>query len=308
LFFSLPFLIQLAVFPMAARSDLNTFKLSYPKLKFCSVGFQEGPQVQMDDPNSFTPHQAFKYAFEAEKSVLEEVQLKRELQRLNQQEKEARIKQKQESQLKEAASAEDRNTIRLKHEEEAKLARELKEAMEKRAKEDREKLYAEEKAQKEAAIKAQGLTEAQEKIFASFKAVTGVMNDKSSIQLLTLLEWDLNRAIQVYYDHGENLELALSQTQQIKASQAAVVQPVVEEKTSIQLILPHGAMLSHEFRALDTLWTVYEFVTIRASAWQNKPFYLEIPFPKKILSDSDLNATLKDNGLVPRGTIRIALS
>jgi len=261
----------------------------------------------MDDPNSFAPHQAFKYTFDLEQNVVEEVQLKRELQKLNQQEKEARIRQKQESQLKEATSIEDRNTIRLKHEEEAKLARELKEAMEKRAKEDREKLYAEEKAQKEAAIKAQGLTEAQEKTFASFKAVTGVMNDKSSTQLLALLDWDLNRAIQVYYDHGENLELALSQTQQIKASHPGPT-PVAEEKTSIQLILPHGGMLTHEFRALDTLWTVYEFVTVRASAWQSKPFYLEIPFPKKILNDADLNATLKDNGLVPRGTIRIALS
>jgi len=294
---------------MAARTDFNTFnKLSYPKLKFCSVGFQEGPQVQLDDPNSFAPHQAFKYAFEVEQSVIEEIHLKRELQRLNQQEKEARVKQKQESQLKEATSIEDRNTIRLKHEEETKLARELKEAMEKRAKEDREKLNAEEKAQKEAAIKAQGLTEAQEKTFASFKAVTGVANDKSSTQLLALLDWDLNRAIQVYYDHGENLELALSQTQQIKASQPAVVPQVVEEKTSIQLILPHGAMLSHDFKALDTLWTVYEFVAQRAASWQSKPFYLEIPFPKKILNDADLNATLKDNGLVPRGTIRIALS
>jgi len=182
----------------------------------------------------------------------------------------------------------------------------LKEALEKRAKEDREKQYAEEKALKEASLKAQGLTEAQEKIFASFKAVTGVNNDKSSIQLLTLLEWDLNSTIQRYYDHGENLELALSQTQQIKNQTPPAA--VVEEKTSIQLILPQGAMISHEFRALDTLWTVYEFVSARASAWQSKPFYLEIPFPKKILNDEDLNATLKDNGLVPRGTLRIALS
>jgi len=261
----------------------------------------------MDDPNSFTPHQAFKYTFDAEQRVIEEVQLKRELQRLSQHEKEARIKQKQESQLKEATSIEDRNTIRLKHEEEAKMARELKEALEKRAKEDREKLYAEEKAQKEAALKAQGLTDSQEKTFASFKAVTGVTNDKSSTELLALLEWDLNRTIQVYYDNGEILELALSQTKQMKANQP---QPTVaiEEKTTIQLILPQGAMISHEFRALDTLWTVYEFVTLRAAAWQSKPFYLEIPFPKKILNDSDLNATLKDNGLVPRGSIRIALS
>jgi len=292
---------------MAVRQDMNTYnKLAYPKLKFCSVGFQEGPQIVMDDPNSFTPHQAFKYTFEAEQSVVEEVLLKKELQRLKQQEKEERIKKKQESQLKEATSVEDRNTIRLKHEEEAKMARELKEALEKRAKEDREKQYAEEKALKEAAIKAQNLTETQEKTFASFKAVTGVTNDKSSTHLLALLEWDLNRAIQVYYDYGENLELALSQTLQINANQQPGSPP--EEKTSIQLILPHGAMLSHEFKALDTLWTVYEFVSARASAWQSKPFYLEIPFPKKILNDADFNSTLKDNGLIPRGTIRIVCS
>jgi len=289
---------------------LNTYRLMYPKLKFCSVGFQEGPTVALDDPNSFIPHQAFKYTFDAEQSILEEVRLKKELQKLKLLEKEDRTRQKQESQLKEAANNEDRNTLRMKHAEEAKIARELKEALEKRAKEDREKQYAEEKAQKEAALKAQvqsaGLTQAQEQTFASFKAVTGVMQDKSSIQMLTLLDWDLNRAIQVYYDHGEKLDVALVSLQMQKSNGA--VSPPQEEKASITFILPQGGMISQEFSTLDTLWTVYEFVAQRASQWQNKPFFLEVPHPKKVLSEQDLNGTLTETGLVPKGTLRVALS
>jgi hypothetical protein len=48
-------------------------------------------------------------------------------------------------------------------------------------------------------------------------------------------------------------------------------------KTQLSILLPDNTRLSKEFRAEDTLWTVYEFIALNAQKWAAQAWTLQVP-------------------------------
>jgi len=73
------------------------------------------------------------------------------------------------------------------------------------------------------------------------------------------------------------------------------------EQTFIQVRMPNAETLKIKFEPTDTVQAVYSHMAMLLG---NQNFALLTNFPKKSYSprDNNLNATLKDEGLVPTGT------
>jgi hypothetical protein len=71
----------------------------------------------------------------------------------------------------------------------------------------------------------------------------------------------------------------------------------------IQLRLPNGVVVKQTFKSTDSMKEVHDY----AAAWQplHTLFNLFIPFPRKEFDEHSLGMSIREAGLVPRGTLTV---
>jgi len=133
------------------------------------------------------------------------------------------------------------------------------------------------------------------------------IDDEQSILLLTLLNWDLQKAVASCIDAGGVAEAL----QKVSSSSGVTTQPSqppsgTKPKTFLQINLEDGNSFKHEFNRDDTLWNVYQCIASYSKEWANRSFRLTTQ--KSTFSESNLNLTLDEAGLGQGGVIRAVKS
>jgi len=310
--------------------------LAYPRLATCSIGFAGGPSSI--SPLSLPPLPPAMSAselaldFSLENSVLRSTGDIKMTMAADQSQRASR-KQARE---KEAAAAAKLDAERRKREEEAA-------AEQRRKDEEARRRVAMPVAQPVASpsqASAAASTPSHVAFHRSFRELSGVSDDASISELLALLNYDLDRAIGIFFaDNPPTMQAALEkarsvaqahQTQgqqqqhhQQQPQQAA--QPSYEPprpqpspspsggySTQLTIQLPDGSSVLISCASKDTFWTLYERLSPSLSsrpALANKPINFALTcYPHTSYEEEKWNTTLMAAGLVPSGTLRVHLS
>jgi len=141
-----------------------------------------------------------------------------------------------------------------------------------------------------------------------FMTITGVDSFDKSSKLLVGYNYDLEKAVASYYDNGCDISTAIAQIKRPSLSDPlannAFLRP--SNQATLEIRLPNAPAVSTNFACDDTLWTVYQYVSVNC----NKAFTLQKMMPNgtvQTFSEPDLNQTLVEAGLAPNGVIQVKL-
>lgn len=145
------------------------------------------------------------------------------------------------------------------------------------------------------------LNPAQQNAVTNLKQITSISHEQS-VLLLTLVNWDVNRAVMIFYDSDRQISVALNKAQQETAAQKPTPAPQQAPQAELWLYLPHGALLQQKFSYDTTLWTVLQFVQnsaphLVAVSLRNNDGYK--------FTERDLDKTLHQAGLIPNACLHV---
>jgi len=232
------------------------------------------------------PSRHFKYDFTIEMDILEAIQLRvaeDESKILRLERIKLNLEKDREAELDMEKTRKMIEEMKIREEEEEKKAREDEKIL-------LEKLMIEEKLN--------ALTAKQRNMVEEFEAITGCTDLDTRIDFLIFCKWDLSNAAQNYFEVDGSLE-KLKETRP-----AVVVAPVVvKAKAVITVVYPDKKSDVYNFEPEDTMWAVYERLSQHSGKWANKAFMLGTK--DKAFIDREMDGTLEDAGMVPRGEIHI---
>ena len=167
----------------------------------------------------------------------------------------------------------------------------------------------------------------------SFQELTGINNSAQIRTLLSALQYDLDRAIAIFFaEDPPSMDTALEKATSIQqnAQQHHLAHPAsgsgsfsqqqqqqqqqqpLSQLARLQVLLPDGTPMQLECAATDTFWTLYERLSQPLSsrpAWANKSIsFALVTFPHTVFTEQKFDVSMQEAGLVPNGTLRIELS
>jgi hypothetical protein len=253
-------------------------------------------------------------AFEEEKKALETVEKYRRRAGMRRQRASERRREKADEERASRAAAADTE----------RKARDLAEA--------RKQASPPRSASKEAALSDAALSVEQTNLVSQFLAVAGldaasVENDEYT-KLLRCMSWDLNKAVQAYYnncaDIGSALKAVLTQSKgggaappayddddaSVNAGGGGGGNPFANaaaaksEQAEIKVRLPTGEVLERHFAYDETMWSVYTWVAEKWAAGNyGDAFTLMVPYPKRLFGETELCLTIAKAGFTPSGAL-----